>query len=115
MGNEFMRKQRESRAKGWNRQLRAGAQDMFVSLAPGQELGCRASVHHGEMPQVGRKLMLQLSGDAILVRDENVCIGEVNQPKPELLHDLQRGAGLAVAQVRSQLKAASCIDLVVER
>ena len=79
MGNEFLRKQRESRAKGWNRQLRAGAQDMFVSLAPGQELGCRASVHHGEMPQVGRKLMLQLSGDAILVRDENVCIGEVNE------------------------------------
>lgn len=114
MGNEFLRKQREGRAKGWNRQLRAGAQDMLVALEPGQELGCRASVH-GEMPPVGRKLMLQLIGGAIVVRDENVCIGEVNQPKPELLQDLQHGAGLAVAQVRSRLEAASCIDLVVER
>ena len=67
------------------------------------------------MPAVGRKLMLQLLNGAVMVRDENVCIGEVNQPKPELLHDLQRGAGLAVAQVRSQLEAASCVDLVVER
>ncbi len=114
MGNEFLRKQREGRAKGWNRQLRAGEQDLLVSLAPGQELGCRASVR-GDMPAVGRKLMLQLLNGTVMVRDENVCIGEVNQPKPELLQDLQRGAGLAVAQVRSQLEAASCVDLVVER
>lgn len=114
MGNEFLRKQREGRAKGWNRQLRAGEQDLLASLAPGQELGCRASVR-GDMPPVGRKLRLQLLDGSVVVRDENVCIGEVNQPKPELLQDLQRGAGLAVAQVRSQLEAASCVDLVVER
>ncbi|KQW76455.1 hypothetical protein ASC67_02010 [Methylibium sp. Root1272] len=87
---------------------------MLVALAPGQELGCRASVR-GEMPAVGRKVVLQLLNGTIMVRDENVCIGEVNHPRPELLQDLQRGAGLAVAQVRSQLDAASCVDLVVER
>lgn len=114
MGNEFLRKQREGRAKGWNRQLRAGEQDMLVSLAPGQELGCRASVRGG-LPAVGSKLMLQLLDGAVMVREQNVCIGEVNHPKAELLQDLQRGAGLAVAQVRSQLEAASCVDLVVER
>lgn len=114
MGNEFLRKQREGRAKGWNRQLHAGAHDMLASLAPGQELGCRASVY-GEMPPVGRKLLLQLLDGAIVVRDENICIGEVNRPKPELMQDLQYGKGLAVAQVRAQLLAASCIDLIVER
>lgn len=114
MGNEFLRKQRESRAKGWNRQLRTGEQDILVSLAPGQELGCRASIR-GSMPAVGSKLMLQLLDGTVMVRDQNVCIGEVNHPKADLLQDLQRGAGIAVAQVRSQLEAASCIDLVVER
>lgn len=87
---------------------------MLAALAPGQELGCRASVR-GELPPVGRKLILQLLDGAIVVRDENVCIGEVNRPKPELLQDLQYGMGLAVAQVRSQLPTASCVDLVVER
>jgi hypothetical protein len=114
MGNEFMRNQRESRTKRWNRQLRMGAQDMLVSLAPGQELGCRATVI-GEMPPVGRKLILQLLEGAIKVRDQNACIGEVSSPKVELLQDLQRGSGLAVAQVRAQLLASGCIDLVVER
>ena len=59
--------------------------------------------------------MLQLLDGTVMVRDQNVCIGEVNHPKADLLQDLQRGAGIAVAQVRSQLEAASCIDLVVER
>jgi hypothetical protein len=114
MGNEFLRKQRESRAKGWNRQLRAGDQDMLTSLAPGQELGCRATVS-GEMPRVGSKLMLQLLQGEIKVRDQNACIGEVSNPKEELLRGLERGAGLMVAEVRSQLPSAGCIDLVVER
>lgn len=114
MGNEFLRKQREARAKGWNRQLRAGEQDMLIALVPAQELGCRASVR-GDMPAVGSKLMLQFLDGTVVVRDQNVCIGEVNHPKADLLQDLQRGAGLVVAQVRSQLEAASCIDLVVER
>ena len=86
----------------------------LVALAPGQEMGCRASVRGG-MPAVGSKLMLQLLNGTVMVRDQNECIGEVSHPKPELLQDLQRGAGLAVAQVRSQLEAASCVDLVVER
>lgn len=114
MGNEFLSKQRQGRTKGWNRQLRAGEQDILAKLAPGQEMGCRASMR-GDMPAVGRKVVLQLVGDTIMVRDENLCIGEVNHPKPELLQDLVRGSGLAVAQVRSQLEAASCVDLVVER
>lgn len=114
MGNEFLRKQREGRAKGWNRQLHLGAHDLLASLTPGQELGCRASVY-GELPPVGRKLILQLLDGAIKVRDENICIGEVNRPKPELLQDLQHGRGLTVVHVRAQLPAASCIDLIVER
>lgn len=114
MGNEFLRKQREGRAKGWNRQLRAGEHDMLASLAPGQELGCRATVS-GELPPVGSKLMLQLMQGEIKVRDQNVCIGEVSNPKDELLRGLERGAGLMVAEVRSQLQSSGCIDLVVER
>lgn len=114
MGNDFLRKQRESRTKGWNRQLHIGTHDLLASLAPGQELGCRASVF-GEMPPVGRKLILQLLDGAIKVRDENICIGEVKRPKPELLLDLQYGRGLAIVHVRAQLPAASCIDLIVER
>lgn len=113
MGNEFLRKQREARAKGWNRQLRAGHNDMLASLGPGQELGCRATVS-GDLPPVGRKLMLQLMQGEIKVRDQNVCIGEVTNPKDELLRGLELGAGLMVAEVRSQLQSSGCIDLVVE-
>ena len=131
MGNEFLRKQREGRAKGWNRQLRAGEHDMLASLAPGQEFLRRAASAgallavatvaaqpagvSGDLPPVGSKLMLQLMQGEIKVRDQNVCIGEVSNPKEELLRGLERGAGLMVAEVRSQLQSSGCIDLVVER
>jgi len=101
MGNEFLRKQREARAKGWNRQLRAGHNDMLASLAPGQELGCRATVS-GDLPPVGRKLMLQLMQGEIKVRDQNVCIGEVTNPKDELLRvRCPRGFVAGSSRVRS--------------
>ena len=42
----------------------------------------------------------KLADGAVMVREQNVCIGEVNHPKAELLQDLQRGAGLALARRR---------------
>ena len=114
MGHDFISSKRQSRRKGWNFQLGLGGQDLFAVLAPVARRTCRAKVE-GELPALGHTVLLQLTKDReVLVREENVCIGRVRNPSPELMEDLDRHAGMVAASVKARLKGSNAIDLLVE-
>lgn len=114
MGIDFIRSKRQSRQKAWTYQVRRGAQDLLVTVAPARRQTCRAALQ-GPLPKVGHTLIVQLTeAREVVVREQNVLIGRVTRPRPELLASLDRHSGMVAATVSTTLSRSNSIDLVLE-
>lgn len=114
MGHDFISSKRQSRRKGWNFQLGLGGQDLFATIPPAARRTCRAQID-AELPALGDTLVLQKTvGNEVLVRVENVSIGRVRNPEPELIADLERHSGMRAVTVKARLKRSKAVDLLIE-
>ncbi len=80
-------------------QVLAGGADLIATLAPVERSPCRAQIA-GTMPNVGDQVVLQLT-DArdVAVRSQNTLVGQVSNPRPELIEHLERRRGMTTAVV----------------
>jgi hypothetical protein len=114
MGLDFIRSKRQSRRKSWNYQVLAGGHDLLATVIPKERSTCRALMA-GAMPNIGDRVLLQLTnGKDVMVRSQNALTGQVSNPKPELIENLQRQRGVTTATVAARLDRAKAIDLTLE-
>jgi hypothetical protein len=114
MGLDFIRSKRQSRRKSWNFQVLAGGSDLLATVAPVERTTCRAQIA-GAMPNVGDHVVLQLTGAReVAVRSQNTLLGQVSNPKPELVERLERRCGMTTAVVAARLDRSSAVDLTAD-
>lgn len=114
MGLDFLFKKRQSRRKAWNYQVVNGGQDLLANIAPQARRTCRATMV-GALPEVGRCVILQLTDTKhVVVREQNILVGHIKHPRPDLIARLARHAGLALATVAAKLRKANAVDLLLK-
>ncbi len=57
---------------------------------------------------------VRTNGKDVMVRSQNALTGQVSNPKPELIENLQRQRGVTTATVAARLDRAKAIDLTLE-
>lgn len=115
MGLDFIRSKRQSRRKAWNFQVALGEQDLLTSLPARTQQTFRA-VMTGDLPDVGHAVTLQLlDTEKVVIRESNEIVGEVRRPDADLIANLARHSGMAVATVVAKLEQSGTVDLSLEQ